>query len=65
MAHKKGKINKEDLNSDKNYNASEAYAQSKLANVLFTKELVNKLQGKFFSYKNIARCYKKEIYNIH
>ncbi|XP_018575642.1 retinol dehydrogenase 13-like [Anoplophora glabripennis] len=45
VAHKRGKINKDDLNSDKNYNASDAYAQSKLANVLFTKELANKLQG--------------------
>lgn len=45
VAHKRGKINKEDLNSDKKYSASEAYAQSKLANILFTKELAKKLEG--------------------
>lgn len=45
VAHQRGKINKEDLNSDKNYSPSEAYAQSKLANILFTKELAKKLEG--------------------
>lgn len=45
VAHKRGKIKKEDLNSEKNYSPSEAYAQSKLANILFTKELSRKLSG--------------------
>ncbi|KAK9736887.1 short chain dehydrogenase [Popillia japonica] len=45
IAHKRGEINKEDLNSDKKYNAGEAYAQSKLANLLFTRELSKKLDG--------------------
>ncbi|VEN53319.1 unnamed protein product [Callosobruchus maculatus] len=44
-AHRRGKINKNDLNSDQNYNAFDAYAQSKLANILFTKELAKKLEG--------------------
>lgn len=44
VAHKRGKINKEDLNSDKNYDASDAYAQSKLANILFNNELANQLK---------------------
>ncbi|KAK1132703.1 hypothetical protein K0M31_014084 [Melipona bicolor] len=44
-AHKRGKIKLDDLNSDKNYEPGEAYAQSKLANILFTKELANKLKG--------------------
>lgn len=48
VAHKRGKINKEDLNSDKKYDAAEAYAQSKLANVLFTRELARKLAGSVF-----------------
>lgn len=47
VAHTRGKINKEDLNSDQAYSASEAYAQSKLANVLFTRELARKLEGVF------------------
>nr|CAI5845777.1 unnamed protein product [Callosobruchus analis] len=45
-AHRRGKINKNDLNSDSTYNAFDAYAQSKLANILFTKELAKKLEGK-------------------
>ncbi|KAF5273108.1 hypothetical protein FQA39_LY07598 [Lamprigera yunnana] len=45
VAHNKGKINKEDLNSDKNYDSAAAYAQSKLANILFTRELSEKLKG--------------------
>ncbi|XP_053399651.1 retinol dehydrogenase 13-like [Mercenaria mercenaria] len=44
-AHERGKINFDDLNSEKNYSRSEAYNQSKLANVLFTRELSKRLQG--------------------
>ncbi|XP_043582156.1 retinol dehydrogenase 13-like [Bombus pyrosoma] len=44
-AHKRGKIKFDDLNNDKSYEPGEAYAQSKLANILFTKELANKLKG--------------------
>ncbi|XP_060849468.1 retinol dehydrogenase 12-like isoform X2 [Rhopalosiphum padi] len=45
MAHARGSINFEDINSDKNYSAIAAYSQSKLANVLFSKELARKLEG--------------------
>lgn len=45
MAHIRGDIKKDDLNSDKTYDPSDAYAQSKLANVLFTRELAKKLKG--------------------
>ncbi|KAK7104587.1 retinol dehydrogenase 13-like [Littorina saxatilis] len=45
LAHVRGKINFDDLNSSKSYDPGEAYAQSKLANVLFTQELANKLEG--------------------
>ncbi|XP_044746872.1 retinol dehydrogenase 13-like isoform X2 [Coccinella septempunctata] len=45
IAHKRGKINKEDLNSDIKYDKAEAYAQSKLANILFTLELAKRLEG--------------------
>ena len=45
IAHRKGKINFEDLNSSKNYDEGEAYAQSKLANILFTQELAKRLVG--------------------
>jgi len=38
-------MNFDDLMLDKNYNAYTAYCQSKLANVLFTKELSKRLSG--------------------
>ncbi|GFT80955.1 hypothetical protein NPIL_131181 [Nephila pilipes] len=44
-AHLIGSINFSDINMDREYNALDAYCNSKLANVLFTRELANKLQG--------------------
>ncbi|KAL4001257.1 hypothetical protein ACER0C_006556 [Sarotherodon galilaeus] len=44
-AHSWGSINLEDLNSEKHYNKNKAYAQSKLANVLFTRSLAKRLEG--------------------
>ncbi|CAL4067336.1 unnamed protein product [Meganyctiphanes norvegica] len=46
VAHLRGKIHFEDLNSVKKYDEGEAYAQSKLANILFTHELAQRLEGK-------------------
>ncbi|CAL1597277.1 unnamed protein product [Knipowitschia caucasica] len=45
MAHQFGSINLEDINSEKSYDKQKAYAQSKLANVLFTRSLAKRLQG--------------------
>lgn len=45
IAHVRGKINVSDLNSEKDYDPADAYAQSKLANILFTNELAKKLAG--------------------
>ncbi|XP_053689610.1 retinol dehydrogenase 12-like [Sabethes cyaneus] len=45
LAHKWGSINKQDLNSEQSYNQVTAYCQSKLANVLFTRELGKRLKG--------------------
>ena len=45
LAHVRGSINFEDLNSAKQYDPGTAYAQSKLANVLFTRELDKRLKG--------------------
>lgn len=45
LAHKFGKINREDLNSEKSYQKWGAYGQSKLANILFTRELAKRLAG--------------------
>jgi len=44
-AHKIGKIYFDDVNLTKNYTLIRAYAQSKLANILFTYELADKLKG--------------------
>ncbi|XP_042366235.1 retinol dehydrogenase 12, like [Plectropomus leopardus] len=45
MAHSWGSINLEDINSEKGYNKNSAYAQSKLANILFTRSLAKRLEG--------------------
>ncbi|XP_058461119.1 retinol dehydrogenase 13-like [Malaya genurostris] len=45
LAHERGKINIHDLNSEKSYDPANAYEQSKLANVLFTRELAKRLEG--------------------
>ncbi len=44
MAHLLGKINFDSFNGTGKYNASREYGQSKLANVLFTKELQKRLE---------------------
>lgn len=43
LAHTRGHIKMTDLNSDQKYDAGEAYNQSKLANVLFTRSLSKRL----------------------
>lgn len=43
-AHKVGKIHFNDINLRKGYNVVKAYSQSKLANVLFTRELARRLK---------------------
>ncbi|GAB6031589.1 hypothetical protein CHUAL_009354 [Chamberlinius hualienensis] len=43
VAHHRGQINFNDLNSESAYDPAKAYNQSKLANVLFTKELSKRL----------------------
>lgn len=45
-AHKTGKIHFEDINLTKHFNVIKAYSQSKLANVLFTRELALRLKSK-------------------
>ncbi|CAJ0965053.1 unnamed protein product [Ranitomeya imitator] len=43
--YKYGEINFDDLNSEKDYSRSFAYSRSKLANILFTRELARRLDG--------------------
>lgn len=45
-AHKTGKIHFEDINLTKRFDVIKAYSQSKLANVLFTRELAHRLKSK-------------------
>ena len=45
-AHKAGKIHFNDINLTKGFNVVKAYSQSKLANVLFTRELSKRLKNK-------------------
>ncbi|XP_016409623.1 retinol dehydrogenase 11-like [Sinocyclocheilus rhinocerous] len=45
LAHETGKIHFDDINLEKNYDAHTSYQQSKLANVLFTRELAVRLKG--------------------
>jgi NAD(P)-dependent dehydrogenase (short-subunit alcohol dehydrogenase family) len=45
MVHETGRLDLEDLQSERHYSASEAYAQSKVAMVLFTRELSTRLKG--------------------
>ncbi|MCR5634215.1 MAG: SDR family oxidoreductase [Lachnospiraceae bacterium] len=43
-AHKVGKIHFDDINLEKGFNVIKAYGQSKLANVLFTRELAKRVK---------------------
>ncbi|EOA99254.1 Retinol dehydrogenase 12, partial [Anas platyrhynchos] len=45
LGHHGGRIRFHDLNGEKSYNRGLAYCHSKLANVLFTRELARRLQG--------------------
>ena len=45
-AHKTGKIHFDDINLTKGFNVIKAYSQSKLANVLFTRELAVRLKDR-------------------
>lgn len=44
-AHRGGKIYRDDIMCEKSYSMFKCYAQSKLANILFTRELAKRLEG--------------------
>jgi NAD(P)-dependent dehydrogenase (short-subunit alcohol dehydrogenase family) len=44
-AHKFGKLDFDDLGGERSYRWTQAYGQSKLANILFTRELARRLDG--------------------
>jgi NAD(P)-dependent dehydrogenase (short-subunit alcohol dehydrogenase family) len=54
IAHKFGKINFDDLMMEKSYTPTNAYTQSKLANLMFMLELNRRLQSKNSSVVTIA-----------
>ncbi|XP_049573653.1 retinol dehydrogenase 13 [Syngnathus scovelli] len=45
LEHEKGRIHFEDINLDLDYQPNVSYRQSKLANVLFSRELANRMKG--------------------
>ena len=46
LAHERGKMDLDDINFERRpYGRQEAYQQSKLANILFTRELAKRLEG--------------------
>ncbi|XP_075983080.1 retinol dehydrogenase 13-like [Anticarsia gemmatalis] len=55
-AHQRGRVHKEDLNLTNKYDAADAYAQSKLANMLFARELGKRLLGTGVSVVAIDPC---------
>jgi len=58
LAHKRGKIHFDDVNLTNNYSSTKAYSQSKLANILFTKELAQRL-------KVAQHLDKVSVYAVH
>lgn len=59
MPVSEGRINFADINSEKKYEPRVCYDQSKLANVLFSRELSKRLKGIFVVILNSASRYKK------
>ncbi|XP_058066298.1 retinol dehydrogenase 12-like [Anopheles bellator] len=45
LGHKWGRLNRDDVNAEKEYREWDAYAQSKLCNILFSRHLAKRLRG--------------------
>ena len=55
------KINFDDTNSEKGYESQSAYAQSKLANIMFAKELQRKLKSTIITVHAIHPGFFKTV----
>jgi len=60
-AHIQGKINFQDIEYNKSWNHFKVYAQSKLANILFTRELARRLEGTAVT----ANCLHPGVVSTH
>ncbi|KAF7251567.1 Retinol dehydrogenase 12 [Varanus komodoensis] len=56
LAHHGGRIRFHDLQGEKCYNRGLAYCHSKLANILFTRELARRLQGELEEHEAFCCC---------
>ena len=54
LRHRGGKIDFEDLNSERRYSPWQAYSQSKLANLLFAQELHRRMQARRLQLLSVA-----------
>uniref|UniRef100_UPI00398EA05F retinol dehydrogenase 12 n=1 Tax=Pristiophorus japonicus TaxID=55135 RepID=UPI00398EA05F len=62
FAHTFGRINFKDLQSEESYDGGQAYCQSKLANVLFTRELAKRLKDTKVTTNSVhPGCVKSEL----
>ncbi|XP_063076372.1 retinol dehydrogenase 12 [Engraulis encrasicolus] len=68
MAHSWGTIQFEDINSEQHYHSRRAYGQSKLANILSTRSLANRLKGSgvnvYVVHPGVVRTELKRHMNI-
>ena len=61
LAHLRGRIDFDDLNSSKVYSSFSAYSQSKLANILFTFHLAKLLKGLRLSSVILVMTYLSSV----
>jgi len=63
--HEYGTMHFDDLMMSGNYSGFSAYCQSKLANVLFTRELARRLSGQYTNRILVYICYVLSFYHLN